>query len=60
MGHQRLIRSLNDRGVLVLLDNRIIKQRYGKTFVNSLPPYKRSIKLEDVARFFGVEEESSP
>jgi ATP-dependent DNA helicase DinG len=55
-GFGRLIRSLNDRGLLVLLDNRIIKQRYGKTFVNSLPPYKRTIKLDDVARFFGVEE----
>jgi ATP-dependent DNA helicase DinG len=55
-GFGRLIRSLNDRGVLVLLDNRIIKQRYGKVFVNSLPPYRRTIKLDDVARFFGVEE----
>jgi ATP-dependent DNA helicase DinG len=55
-GFGRLIRSLNDRGLLVLLDNRIIKQRYGRTFINSLPPYKRTIKLEDVARFFGVED----
>lgn len=54
-GFGRLIRSLNDRGLLVLLDNRIIRQRYGRVFVNSLPPYRRTIKLEDVAEFFGVE-----
>src|SRR5712671_4836038 len=41
-GFGRLIRSLQDRGVLVLLDNRIRTQRYGKVFLDSLPKYKRS------------------
>src|SRR5579872_1853102 len=36
-GFGRLIRSKNDRGVLVLLDNRITKQRYGQVFFDSLP-----------------------
>jgi Rad3-related DNA helicase len=37
-GFGRLIRSLEDRGVLVLLDPRIRRQRYGQTFLQSLPP----------------------
>jgi len=56
-GFGRLIRSLNDRGALILLDNRIVKQRYGRVFVNSLPPYRRTIRIEDVEHFFGIERE---
>ncbi|MBZ5525421.1 MAG: ATP-dependent DNA helicase [Acidobacteriia bacterium] len=51
-GFGRLIRSMKDRGVLVLLDNRILKQRYGRTFVDSLPPYRRTKDIGDVERFF--------
>lgn len=36
-GVGRLIRSRNDRGVILLLDQRLIKTRYGKFFLNSLP-----------------------
>jgi len=53
-GFGRLIRSLQDRGVLVLLDNRIRTQRYGKVFLDSLPNYKRSTDLADVEFFFGL------
>jgi ATP-dependent DNA helicase DinG len=53
-GFGRLIRSLKDRGVLVLLDNRIRTQRYGKVFLQSLPNYKRSTDLADVEFFFGL------
>ncbi len=56
-GFGRLIRSLEDRGVLVLLDPRIRKQRYGQTFVNSLPPYKITTRIEDVEKFFGYVED---
>lgn len=56
-GFGRLIRSLNDRGVLALLDNRILKQRYGRVFINSLPAYRRTTMIEDVATFFGVKSE---
>jgi ATP-dependent DNA helicase DinG len=52
-GFGRLIRSLKDRGVVVLLDNRIRTQRYGKVFVESLPNYRRSTDLADVEMFFG-------
>jgi ATP-dependent DNA helicase DinG len=53
-GFGRLIRSKTDRGVLVLLDNRITKQRYGQTFFDSLPPFGFTTKIEDVERFFDV------
>jgi len=53
-GFGRLIRSKSDRGVLVLLDNRITKQRYGQVFFDSLPPYGFTTKLDDVERFFDV------
>jgi ATP-dependent DNA helicase DinG len=51
-GFGRLIRSLEDRGVLVLLDPRIRKQRYGQTFLQSLPPYRMTATITDVEQFF--------
>jgi ATP-dependent DNA helicase DinG len=51
-GFGRLIRSLSDRGVLALMDNRILKKPYGKVFLSSLPPYKRTTTLADVEAFF--------
>jgi len=51
-GFGRLIRSLEDRGVLVLLDPRIRTQRYGQTFLQSLPPYRMTTRIEDVGQFF--------
>src|ERR1700730_6972159 len=53
-GFGRLIRSRSDRGVLVLLDNRISKQRYGQVFFDSLPPYSFTTQLTDVEKFFDV------
>ncbi|MGP0074623.1 MAG: ATP-dependent DNA helicase [Bryobacteraceae bacterium] len=53
-GFGRLIRSKTDRGVLVLLDNRITKQRYGQVFFDSLPPYSFSTELSAVEKFFEV------
>ena len=37
-GFGRLIRSSRDRGVVVVLDRRLISRSYGATFRNSLPP----------------------
>jgi ATP-dependent DNA helicase DinG len=53
-GFGRLIRSLEDRGVLVLLDPRIRRQRYGQTFLASLPPYRMTAAIADVEEFFGA------
>ena len=53
-GFGRLIRSLHDRGLLCLLDNRILKKQYGRVFVESLPNYKRTTEMRVVEDFFGV------
>ena len=55
-GFGRLIRSRSDRGVLVLLDNRITKTRYGRIFFESLPRYRFTARREDVEKFFGKPE----
>lgn len=52
-GFGRLIRSLHDRGLLVLLDNRILKKQYGRVFIESLPNYKKTTDLRVVEEFFG-------
>ena len=53
-GFGRLIRSRSDRGVLVLLDNRITRQRYGQVFFDSLPDYGFTTNISDVEKFFDV------
>jgi len=53
-GFGRLIRSLSDRGVLMLLDPRIRTTRYGATFLDSLPPYRRTDDITEVERFFSA------
>jgi len=52
-GFGRLIRSLHDRGLLCLLDNRILKKQYGRVFLESLPNYSRTTELRRVEEFFG-------
>ncbi len=51
-GFGRLIRSLQDRGALALLDNRITKKAYGKVFLESLPNYRKTSDLAQVEAFF--------
>jgi ATP-dependent DNA helicase DinG len=51
-GFGRLIRSLEDRGVLMLLDPRIQRQRYGRIFLDSLPPYRITHDIATVEAFF--------
>jgi ATP-dependent DNA helicase DinG len=53
-GFGRLIRSLDDRGLLALLDNRILKKQYGRVFVESLPNYRKTTEMRVVEKFFGV------
>lgn len=54
-GFGRLIRSINDRGVLMMLDPRIQTQKYGKVFLDSLPPYRVTNDLAVVEEFFAAE-----
>ncbi len=51
-GLGRLIRSSTDRGVLSVLDPRIVTKGYGQQFLKSLPPSRITRKIEDVERFF--------
>jgi ATP-dependent DNA helicase DinG len=51
-GFGRLVRSLKDRGVLMLLDPRMQRQRYGRIFLESLPPYRLTQSIADVESFF--------
>ena len=41
-GTGRLIRSMEDRGVVAILDSRIITKRYGSVLLNSMPPLWRT------------------
>jgi len=36
-GFGRLIRNRTDRGVVLILDSRVVKRGYGRTFLASLP-----------------------
>ena len=40
-GFGRLIRSRRDHGQVVILDPRVVTKRYGKMFLDSLPPCRR-------------------
>lgn len=50
-GFGRLIRTVADRGVVVLMDGRVVTKFYGRMFLESLPPTARSVDLEDVGNF---------
>lgn len=51
-GVGRLIRTLEDRGVLVLCDPRLVSRPYGRLFLGSLPPMPRTREVADVQAFF--------
>ena len=51
-GVGRLIRDVNDRGVLMLCDPRLTSRGYGRLFLASLPPLPRTREVGEVVRFF--------
>ena len=51
-GVGRLIRDVNDRGVLVICDPRLVTKSYGRVFLNSLPDMKRTRDFDEVVAFF--------
>jgi len=51
-GVGRLIRDVNDRGVLLLCDPRLLKKSYGHMFLNSVPAMRRTRDIKDVEAFF--------
>jgi ATP-dependent DNA helicase DinG len=51
-GLGRLIRTAQDRGVMAILDPRLLTKNYGKTFLESLPRCPVVQDEEAVGRFF--------
>ncbi len=50
-GFGRLIRRRSDRGVLAILDTRIVTKNYGRIFLESLPEYRSTRDIGEVERF---------
>ncbi|AIR86049.1 ATP-dependent DNA helicase [Pantoea rwandensis] len=50
-GVGRLIRDTEDRGVLVICDQRLVSRPYGGLFLNSLPPTPRTRDLQRAIAF---------
>lgn len=51
-GAGRLIRDVNDRGVLVICDRRLTTKGYGSVFLESLPPMQQTPERDRVVEFF--------
>ncbi len=51
-GAGRLIRDINDRGVLVICDRRLNTKGYGSVFLESLPPMQQTSDRDRVVEFF--------
>ncbi len=50
-GFGRLIRSQTDRGVVIMLDGRVLTRSYGPSFLNSLPPCTvRRVRMPAIPR----------
>ena len=50
-GAGRLIRDVNDSGVLVICDTRFVTKNYGKIFLSSLPDMRRTRDLTLACQF---------
>jgi ATP-dependent DNA helicase DinG len=51
-GFGRLIRTRADRGIVAMLDRRIVTKGYGRAFLTSLPPARRIDKLDALEGWF--------
>jgi ATP-dependent DNA helicase DinG len=51
-GFGRLIRSRRDRGIVAILDSRIVTKSYGRVFLDSLPPATRCRNLDQAEAFW--------
>jgi len=57
-GVGRLIRDVEDRGVLMVCDPRLLKKAYGQIFLDSVPPMRRTRDIADVQAFFQSERQA--
>ncbi|HET7501116.1 MAG TPA: ATP-dependent DNA helicase [Kofleriaceae bacterium] len=54
-GFGRLIRRRDDRGIVAILDSRVVIRSYGRVFLDTLPPgLPRSSALEQVRRWWNM------
>jgi ATP-dependent DNA helicase DinG len=53
-GLGRLIRSTSDRGILAVLDSRLVEKAYGERFLESLPPARLVHEMAAVEKWVGV------
>jgi len=51
-GFGRLIRTKTDRGVVAILDSRLVRKYYGREFLRFLPQCPVTFEIEDVREFF--------
>lgn len=58
-GVGRLIRDTEDRGVIVICDNRLVMRPYGEVFLNSLPPAPRTRDLARAIHFLKKTEQQN-
>ena len=51
-GIGRLIRHRGDRGIAAILDSRLSRARYGRAFLDSLPPARRTADLAELGAWW--------
>ncbi len=51
-GVGRLLRTNDDRGVMAILDTRLLTKGYGNSILRALPPAPLVTRIEEVERFF--------
>ncbi len=59
-GFGRLIRTSEDRGVVAILDTRLVRKAYGERFMRFLPPARRVFDIAEVESFFREEDSGGP
>lgn len=57
-GFGRLVRTARDRGVVAILDRRIVTRPYGRRFLDTLPPASRCHSFAEVEAFWRAAREA--
>jgi ATP-dependent DNA helicase DinG len=55
-GLGRLLRTSADRGLLAVLDARLVTKGYGRRFLRALKPIPLTQSMDEVAAFFAAED----